>query len=212
MQAPAERGRHDPIGEAIEPPPIAGAVVPADESEIDAMGVTLIPSVQVKPPRIKEAPAHLECKLPQDMQAGGNRVRSGDVVHMHLRDNLGDTEKMHIHHDQLSLLDHMPCGSGGYAKTSDLRIPPRTPYDDMQAGRTMADLSTDIVPEAAETTHEIASDIGAVMPSKEHRSAGVTKHVERITGTPSMSLSEYAEAYPAFFARQGAPGRAACVP
>lgn len=49
--------------------------------------------------------------------------------------------------------------------------------------------------------------IGAKMA--ENRYSRVTDHVSRLTGRPAMTLTEYAEAYPAFFARQGAPGRAA---
>ena len=36
--------------------------VPKDVDELDMAGLTAEPSEKVKPPRVKEAPAHLECK------------------------------------------------------------------------------------------------------------------------------------------------------
>jgi hypothetical protein len=38
---------------------------PEDESEFDKTGLTQMPAVKIKAPRVAEAPIHLECKLNQ---------------------------------------------------------------------------------------------------------------------------------------------------
>lgn len=152
--------------ELAEPMTIASAVFPPDESEIEAMGVTLIASVQVKPPRIKESPVQLECKLLQDLEIGRNRVLFGEVVHIHIREDLINIEKMYINYDKLNFIARMPGGSGIYAKTRDLLVLPRITYDDIKAGKKLSDLPTDIVPEEVETTQRLAKDIDAMMPPK----------------------------------------------
>ena len=152
--------------ELAEPMTIAGATFPADESEIDSMRVTLIPSTQVKPPRIAESPINLECELVQVVDIGRNKVLFGEVVEMHIRDDLINLEKMYIHYDRLNFLGRMPGGSGIYSKTRDLMILPRITYEDIKAGRTIADLSTTVLAEEVETTQRLAADIDAMMPPR----------------------------------------------
>ena len=41
----------------------SSAEYPPEESEIEAVGLTALPSDLVKPPRIKESPIHFECQL-----------------------------------------------------------------------------------------------------------------------------------------------------
>ena len=43
---------------------------PEDDSEFAETGLTPIPSVKVKPPRVKEVPIHFECKLHQVLELG----------------------------------------------------------------------------------------------------------------------------------------------
>jgi flavin reductase (DIM6/NTAB) family NADH-FMN oxidoreductase RutF len=59
---------------------------PAADSEFDKTGLTPIPSVKVKPPRVKEVPIHFECKLHQVIELGPNRhpLVIGEVVLMHV--------------------------------------------------------------------------------------------------------------------------------
>jgi flavin reductase (DIM6/NTAB) family NADH-FMN oxidoreductase RutF len=63
--------------ELAEPMTIAGAEFPVDESEIDAMGVTLLTSLRVKPPRIAESPINLECELAKIVDVGRNLILFG---------------------------------------------------------------------------------------------------------------------------------------
>jgi flavin reductase (DIM6/NTAB) family NADH-FMN oxidoreductase RutF len=60
--------------------------IPEDDSEFENTGLTPIPSVKVKPPRVKEVPIHFECKLHQVIELGPNRhpLVIGEVVYMHV--------------------------------------------------------------------------------------------------------------------------------
>jgi flavin reductase (DIM6/NTAB) family NADH-FMN oxidoreductase RutF len=59
---------------------------PEDDSEFDKTGLTPIPCVKIKPPRVKEVPIHFECKLHQVIELGPNRhpLVIGEVVYMHV--------------------------------------------------------------------------------------------------------------------------------
>jgi flavin reductase (DIM6/NTAB) family NADH-FMN oxidoreductase RutF len=59
---------------------------PEDDSEFAKTGLTAIPSVKVKPPRVKEVPIHFECKLDRVIELGPNRhpLVIGEVVYMHV--------------------------------------------------------------------------------------------------------------------------------
>ena len=59
---------------------------PEDDSEFAETGLTPIPSVKVKPPRVKEVPIHFECKLHQILEFGRKRnaLVIGEVVYMHV--------------------------------------------------------------------------------------------------------------------------------
>jgi flavin reductase (DIM6/NTAB) family NADH-FMN oxidoreductase RutF len=64
--------------------------LPRGESEAELLGLELIPSTKVKPPRVKASPAHLECKLQRiiplgDQPRAGNLV-IGEVVAIHVDD------------------------------------------------------------------------------------------------------------------------------
>ena len=64
---------------------------PADQSEPEIAGLEMLPSILVKPPRVKRSPAALECRVLQiveltdsaGVKAGGTVV-FGEVVQIHL--------------------------------------------------------------------------------------------------------------------------------
>jgi len=60
--------------------------IPEGDSEFAATGLTPIPSVKVRPPRVKEVPIHFECKLHQVIELGPNRhpLVIGEVVYIHV--------------------------------------------------------------------------------------------------------------------------------
>jgi flavin reductase (DIM6/NTAB) family NADH-FMN oxidoreductase RutF len=59
---------------------------PENESEFDKTGLTEMPAVKIKPPRVAEVPIHLECKLNQVIELGPNRhpLVIGEVVYFHV--------------------------------------------------------------------------------------------------------------------------------
>jgi len=68
--------------------------IPPGESEIDVVGLSTIPSLKVKPPRLAASPVHLECKLIQIIPLGtgpiaGNLV-IGEILTMHIDDAVLD--------------------------------------------------------------------------------------------------------------------------
>lgn len=68
------------------------AALPAGENELLHAGLTAIPSSVVKPPRIAEAPASLECRCHSIIEIGDNRLIIGEVLRVHVRDDILDPE------------------------------------------------------------------------------------------------------------------------
>lgn len=67
--------------------------IPADESEFDLANLTPIPSIKVKPMRVRESKIHLECELVhhyflEGHQQGGACVVIGRIVMMHFDDQV----------------------------------------------------------------------------------------------------------------------------
>jgi flavin reductase (DIM6/NTAB) family NADH-FMN oxidoreductase RutF len=94
------------------------ASLPYGENELTHAGLHAAPSSLVKPPRIVEAPASLECVEWGTLQIGGNRVVIGLIKRVHLRDELFDAEKRRIHTDKLSLIGRM-SSPHWYCRTRD---------------------------------------------------------------------------------------------
>jgi flavin reductase (DIM6/NTAB) family NADH-FMN oxidoreductase RutF len=57
----------------------SSAPYPKEISEFDAIGVTAIPSLMVSPPRVKESPINMECKLHQ-IVTFGDAILAGSLV------------------------------------------------------------------------------------------------------------------------------------
>ena len=62
-----------------------------EASEAEALGIELLPSHQVKPPRIAMSPVQMECKLSQIVRLGRlNTLYIGEVVAFHLSSDVYD--------------------------------------------------------------------------------------------------------------------------
>ena len=83
------------------------ASLPYGECELKHAGLTAAPSSVVKPPRIAESPASLECTEWGTLQIGENRVIIGVIKRIHLRDELFDVEKRRVHSDKLLTIGRM---------------------------------------------------------------------------------------------------------
>lgn len=88
------------------------------ESEIAHAGLTTRPSSVVRPPRIAEAPASLECAEWGTLQIGGNRLVIGLVKRVHLRDDLFDPATRRVHGDRVHLIGRM-AAPHWYCRTRD---------------------------------------------------------------------------------------------
>ena len=94
------------------------ASVPYGVSEITLAGLTTAPSSVVRPPRIAESPASLECVEWGTLQIGGNRLIIGLVKRVHVRDELFDSEKLRIRTELFHPVGRM-ASPHWYARTRD---------------------------------------------------------------------------------------------
>jgi flavin reductase (DIM6/NTAB) family NADH-FMN oxidoreductase RutF len=70
---------------------------PPEISEIDVAKLTTRPSEKIKTPYIAEAPAALECRHYTTLEVSASRrLAIGEIVHIHIRGGIWDTEKMRI--------------------------------------------------------------------------------------------------------------------
>ena len=91
---------------------------PSAIGELDKAGLTAVPSVGVRPPRIAEAPVSFECQRITGLSLGGNStLEIGRVIHIHIRDDLVDRERYYVAADRMGLVGRMH-GRGWYARTS----------------------------------------------------------------------------------------------
>ncbi|NHM06848.1 flavin reductase family protein [Flavobacterium sp. CYK-4] len=67
--------------------------IPSDESEFDFAGLTPIPSLKVKPPRVQGSPVAMECELVhhytlENHKNGGSTILIGKVVMFHIDEDI----------------------------------------------------------------------------------------------------------------------------
>ncbi len=119
---------------------LAGAVnqtaieAPPGFNEFEYAGLTPVPAVRVRPPRVAESPIHFECRLTQIVDVsggvGGGAVVLGEVLHIHVAEHVLEGE------DRINLQALQPVGrlvGNLYCRVSDTfsldrpspSIPPR---------------------------------------------------------------------------------------
>ena len=69
---------------------------PPDVDEVRMAGLTLRPSVTVRPGRIAEAPVAFECRLERTVDFPGRCIVFGEVARMHVRDACIDPETLRV--------------------------------------------------------------------------------------------------------------------
>ena len=94
------------------------ASLPFGENELIRAGLTAAPSSVVRPPRIAEAPASLECVEWGTLQIGGNRMVIGLIKRLHLRDELFDAEKKRVCSEKFQVIGRM-ASPHWYCRTRD---------------------------------------------------------------------------------------------
>lgn len=85
---------HASVASLAEKVNLTSKEVPPSESEVSLAGLTAVPSVKVKPPRIAESPVALECVVRQIVPCGTGPIAAnlviGEVVMMHVADEILD--------------------------------------------------------------------------------------------------------------------------
>lgn len=96
----------------------SAASLPYGVSELASAGLTTRPSSVVRPPRIAESPASLECTEWGTLQIGDNRLVIGLIKRVHVRDELFDPATQRIRTDQLRVIGRM-ASPHWYCRTGD---------------------------------------------------------------------------------------------
>lgn len=95
------------------------ASLPFGENELLHAGLTAAPCEAVKPPRILEAPASLECRHHSTIEIGGNRLIIGEVLRVHVRDGIFDTSQWLVKPGAYSPIGRMQSPNW-YCRTTDM--------------------------------------------------------------------------------------------
>lgn len=108
---------------------------PHGQDELGLAGLTPEPSVAIRTPRIRESPVQMECRELMTLEIGRNRVVLGEVLVMHVRDDLMlDPERLYVDSNAIGALGRMG-GRGGYVRTTDVFELPRVTYAQWLASR-----------------------------------------------------------------------------
>jgi flavin reductase (DIM6/NTAB) family NADH-FMN oxidoreductase RutF len=95
--------------------------LPPGESEVELVGLRTVPSTEVRPPRLAEAPVAMECKVQQIIPLGSGPIAGnlviGEVLIMHIDDAVLD-EKGRVDPRKLKTVARL--GADFWCHTSDL--------------------------------------------------------------------------------------------
>jgi flavin reductase (DIM6/NTAB) family NADH-FMN oxidoreductase RutF len=112
---PLARAMHDSSGD-----------FPPDMGEPDYLGLRTAPSVDIKPPRLADAPWAMECKTWQVLNVKDDRqLVIGEGVRFHVRDELWDPKAMRVHMDKYHPVGRMFADR--YCRTDDRVVFPAAP-------------------------------------------------------------------------------------
>jgi len=110
---------------------VSAADFPSGESELIAAGLHATPSVKVKPPRVVESQASMECILHSTLTLGENKLVIGEVVMFHVAD--------HLLGPHMQINNFAPIGRLGspskYCRTTDRFDVPRISYAQWKKGK-----------------------------------------------------------------------------
>jgi flavin reductase (DIM6/NTAB) family NADH-FMN oxidoreductase RutF len=107
------------------------AEFPPEQSETEALGIALLPSRFVKPPRVAVAPAQMECRLREVVRLGElNTLYIGEVLAFHLSDHIFDGKNV----DSVKMQPIARLGGPFYAALGEIFERPvlQTPPDRSQ--------------------------------------------------------------------------------
>jgi flavin reductase (DIM6/NTAB) family NADH-FMN oxidoreductase RutF len=105
--------------ELANPMNVCSADFPPEVDEFAESGLTPILCERVKPPRVKESPISMECRLLQIVRVStkplGGSLVLGEIVRFHLRDDL--VENFSVNPELLRAIGRM--GGSTYSRTTD---------------------------------------------------------------------------------------------
>jgi len=102
---------------------------PPEIDEFEVAGFTHGAGVKVRVPHVVESPISFECREVSTVNLGeGKNIVLGEVLLMHIRDDLIDMEKLYVDTPAAGLIGRMH-GAGWYARTTDLFEMPRVADD-----------------------------------------------------------------------------------
>ena len=108
---------------------------PEEMSEVELAGFTTAPSQKVKPPRLAEAHAALECQEYTTMEIGRSRIILGRVVAVYVEDKYVDPAGPYILAEELHAIGRMN-GMGNYVRTREAFMTiPRISYEEWKTGK-----------------------------------------------------------------------------
>ena len=86
-------------------------------NEFDVAGLTQVPSEKIRPPRVKESPVNIECKLDQIIELDADHdLILGEVVFLHIYDEM--ISGYHVNHKKLNPVSSLTGDK--YCATSDV--------------------------------------------------------------------------------------------
>lgn len=104
---------------------------PRDQDEFEWAGLTPVPSIKVRPARVGEAKAHLECELVQVVSERNTHVVIGRVVHVHVDGSVWKDGRI-----DPKLLDPVCRLSGSlYANLGEIMSVQRPAWRDVQGSK-----------------------------------------------------------------------------
>lgn len=105
---------------------------PPEVDEFKMAGFTHGKSVKIRAPYIEQAPISFECKRIVNVEIGiGRNVVIGEVLYLHIRDDLIDMKRLRVDPVAARLIGRMH-GTGWYARTTDLFDMPRVSDESAQ--------------------------------------------------------------------------------
>ena len=113
----------------VEQVNLTSADFPPDFDETKAAGLTQIPSNKIKPPRIAESVAHLECRHVSTIEIGNTRITLGEIIYLHVSKEFVDIKNKEnmILTNLINPIGRMHKG-GYYVRTKDVFNLPRPTY------------------------------------------------------------------------------------
>lgn len=108
------------VDEAVfEPMVQSAATLPHGVDELEGSGLGYAECRAVKPPRIAEAPAALECREHSTLRIGQDRLVVGEVLRVWARDGIFDPETLHMDVRAYQPIGRM-ASPDWYTRTGDL--------------------------------------------------------------------------------------------